>query len=658
MLGRAIGAAVLAVVWGAVGAPAAELQVVSTSPTRNVAAAPATAVSITFDRALQTSSVTASSLRVFGRTSGTASGPLTFSNGDKTVTLTPSTPFAAGEVVLVNLSHDLIAADTSPLRSAGYAYQFRIQTQPAALVFSPIDIMSNRTNPSTQTRIYGAMAADLDHDGYADLTTVNEVSADLRVFMSKADGTGKFDAFLTPPLPIGDESSPNEPADFNNDGKTDICVSSTGAASVWIALGNGDGTYGPAQEVSVGFEPHGIAVLDVDGDGDLDIVNANHTGNNLSLTLNNGSGVFGAASFFEGGGDGEYALNSGDMNNDGIVDLVVGTREDQTIVVLLGNGDGTFTASTPQSAGGMAWKLVVGEVSGDVNHNLDVAVGNGDSNNAAILLGNGDGTLAAPQVVSAPGTVVGSALGDMDGDGDLDWVLSSFSGGKWRLYTNDGTGTFAQNQDFTAESNPSCAIIVDLDNDGDLDLALTDEIADKVTLLRNGPPPPSPCPMAPQVCRAPTVSGKALLKMKDGTPDEKDLIIWKWIKGAATTAAEFGDPTAADDYTLCLYQDAVLVTSATAPAGSSWTNDGGGFSYKSTSRAPEGVQKLKLKAGAAGAARILFKGKGVDLTMPDLSGLTGTLDVQLVKSSGGVCWGATYSPPFANDGTKFKDKAD
>jgi hypothetical protein len=638
-----------------VAAQAAPLQVVSMTPLRNTAAAPASTVSITFDRAVQTSSITAASFRVFGRVSGTAGGPLAFSNGDKTVTLTPSHPFAAGEVVLVNLSHDIVAADAAPLRSAGFAYQFRVQTQPAGLAFEQIAVMSNRSSPGVATRIYGAMAADLDHDRYADLTTVNEDSADLRVFMNKADGTGLYHPFLTPPLPIGVESSPNEPADFDNDGNTDIGVSSTDDQSEWIALGNGNGTYAAPQEVPVGVEPHGIAVLDVDGDGDLDVANANHGSDNLSLMLNDGTGVFGPSAPFDSGSGGEYALNSGDMNNDGIVDLVVGARDDQVVVVLLGNGDGTFTPSTPQSCGGLAWKLVVGDVNGDGN--LDVAIGNGESNTGAILLGNGDGTLQTPQVVSAPSQVVGSALGDLDGDGDLDWVLSSFGGGKWTLYTNDGTGTFSFNQEFLAPNNPSCAIIVDFDNDGDLDLVLTDEIADEVLLLKNGAP--SLCPPAPQPCRTPAVSGKSLLKMKDGTPDDKDLIIWKWLKGAATTQMEFGDPLATDDYTLCVYDNGALVASALAPHGSKWGNDGDGFSYKDATRAPEGVQKLALQAGGAGDARILFKGKGVNLRMPNLGVLTGPIDAQLIKTSGGVCWGATYSAPFLTaDGVKFKDKAD
>ena len=45
--------------------------------------------------------------------------------------------------------------------------------------------------------------------------------------------------------------------------------------------------------------------------------------------------------------------------------------------------------------------------------------------------------------------------------------------------------------------------------------------------------------------------------------------------------------------------------------------------------------------------------------MPSLLSLTGPLDVQLRKSSGDLCWGATYSAPFLkNDGISFKDKAD
>jgi hypothetical protein len=60
-----------------------------------------------------------------------------------------------------------------------------------------------------------------------------------------------------------------------------------------------------------------------------------------------------------------------------------------------------------------------------------------------------------------------------------------------------------------------------------------------------------------------------------------------------------------------------------------------------------------------GKAKIGVKGKGGHLQLPDVSGLTGVLDVQLQKKTGGVCWGATFSPPFRkNDGTTLKALSD
>ena len=43
-----------------------------------------------------------------------------------------------------------------------------------------------------------------------------------------------------------------------------------------------------------------------------------------------------------------------------------------------------------------------------------------------------------------------------------------------------------------------------------------------------------------------------LIKVNDTDPN-KNLLLWKWLKGAATTAPEFGDPVSSDTYKLCLY---------------------------------------------------------------------------------------------------------
>ena len=302
----------------AIGAPAiaAPLEVVALSPLRNSAAPTSTSIIVEFDKAVIPASIGSATFRVFARASGAKSGAYTFSNGDRTVTFQPSRPFAAGEIVRVNLSHDIQATDLTFLRAAGFAYQFRTTVVAAQAQFVQIDEMSNRTY-NEQTRIYGAAATDLDEDGFLDLATINEVSADIRVFLNRGDGSGLYHPFLEPQT-IGVESSPNEPGDFDNDGHIDLAIAASSSNSVWVMRGAGDGTFSSSQAITVGNEPHGIDVLDVDGDGDPDLVNANHGTNNLALMINDGTGTFAAPSFFEGGVDGEYGLAAADMNNDGL----------------------------------------------------------------------------------------------------------------------------------------------------------------------------------------------------------------------------------------------------------------------------------------------------------------------------------------------------
>jgi hypothetical protein len=66
------------------------------------------------------------------------------------------------------------------------------------------------------------------------------------------------------------------------------------------------------------------------------------------------------------------------------------------------------------------------------------------------------------------------ALGDLDGDGDLDALTTSCTGFT-RVYQNDGSGTFTDIQDIPYLSScPLDANLGDLDGDGDLDAVLID----------------------------------------------------------------------------------------------------------------------------------------------------------------------------------------
>ncbi len=173
------------------------------------------------------------------------------------------------------------------------------------------------------------------------------------------------------------------------------------------------------------------------------------------------------------------------------------------------------------------------------------------------------------------------------------------------------------------------------------------------------PPAPTPTPTATVTpacaatprgdCRTSVTSGGASIALRDRSPDAKDTLQWKWGKGAATTTADFGDPTATTRYDLCIYDGtAVVVAGAAIPAGGlcagrlCWTATSTGFRYRQKALLPHGVSALDLRAGVDGKARVGVKGKGDPLAMPALPLTSLPLTVQLANDAG-VCWSASYA---------------
>ena len=208
-----------------------------------------------FDRPVNPSTINSDTFKAFGRWSGAVSGTYGFADGNQAVSLRPERPLSSGELVMVVLSHEIQALDSSFLRSAGYSWQFWTAAQSSALNFVEIDRMSTRVVPFLPSRAYGGIASDLNEDTFLDITIVNEDTADLRVFLNEADRTGLFEAFIQPTFPVRDRASPSEPADFNADGHVDICVANINNNTVSVLLGVGNGTFVPQQLILMGSAP-------------------------------------------------------------------------------------------------------------------------------------------------------------------------------------------------------------------------------------------------------------------------------------------------------------------------------------------------------------------------------------------------------------------
>ncbi len=180
------------------------------------------------------------------------------------------------------------------------------------------------------------------------------------------------------------------------------------------------------------------------------------------------------------------------------------------------------------------------------------------------------------------------------------------------------------------------------------------------------------CVPAPRAfCHEPAVPGAARLLLRAGLTTERNLLVWKWLHGDATSAAELGDPTLGDDYALCVYEgplvEPTLLLRSEATGGSTcgavpcWKGLGSpvgakGFRYVDRRRPADGLRSMTLRPGAAGAAKALVNGTG--LVLPTLP-VTPPLTVQL-HGPGRSCWEARYpaSGITRNDARHLKGRSE
>jgi hypothetical protein len=181
--------------------------------------------------------------------------------------------------------------------------------------------------------------------------------------------------------------------------------------------------------------------------------------------------------------------------------------------------------------------------------------------------------------------------------------------------------------------------------------------------------PPPVCANGPVAgCRRPVRAQRSPLKIRNLSSDLSDRLTWKWTYGAATSKADFGAPLTTTSYQLCVYDaGGRTIGRASAPPGGDcggrpcWRETNTQLTYKSRDRQPNGKPRssvrLKLRAGAAGQAKIQVQGRGAHLGLASLPAAQ-PVTVQL-KQSDGTCWEAVYSAPAQRDDTtQFRDRAD
>ncbi|MBT2556853.1 VCBS repeat-containing protein [Hymenobacter sp. ISL-91] len=295
-----------------------------------------------------------------------------------------------------------------------------------------------------------AALADVDGDGDLDLLTANaNYNGPGSVSVRLNDGHGSFSApAANAEVAVGTHPVHLALGDVDGDGDLDL-VTANETGSVSIRLNNGSGRFTPPAlnpDPQLGNTLKFVALGDLDGDGDLDIVAANYGAlpSLVNVLLNTGQQTANFQLPATNGairvGLNPVSLALGDVDADGDLDLVVGTNDGGPgqLNVRLNNGNASFS-NGPNAYVGNAYSLLLGDV--DADGDLDVVASAGSLNSVNVRVNMGNGTFEAPPTtpnVAIGEFVTGAALGDVDGDGDLD-IVSTNSGGMVSVRFNQPT---------------------------------------------------------------------------------------------------------------------------------------------------------------------------------------------------------------------------
>jgi hypothetical protein len=190
-------------------------------------------------------------------------------------------------------------------------------------------------------------------------------------------------------------------------------------------------------------------------------------------------GTFVPGSSFDGHGRPHY-IAIADYNSDGIDDLAVANYAGPTSV-MFGNGDGTFDPAGTYGVGFQTPSITAADLDGDGD--VDFVVPAVTSWNVSIYLNNGDGTFVSGAGFYLPGGPYDVAVADLNGDDVVDLAISNIYYNTVSILMGNGGATYEPAVTYSTGNHPSYIELADVNGDEVFDLITSDAESDEMSIL-------------------------------------------------------------------------------------------------------------------------------------------------------------------------------
>ncbi len=381
--------------------------------------------------------------------------------------------------------------NASPALSGTSTQKFNPIYAPAKTSITSGDFAARVNYDVNRRRLTSVAVGDIDGDGKPDMaaTAYYEVLPVLTVFRNTSTSGG---VSFAPRMEISTAETPIfvTMGDIDGDGKLDMAVLCFNKISILLNTStNGTISFAPKEDITIASNARSLAIGDIDGDGKPEIVIA-HDWNFMFSVIRNTS-ILGVVSFQPAV---SFATNFNyksvtiaDIDGDKKLDVV--TSDFSVRLNTSTIGQITFAPMT-RIVDAVADKVITSDIDGDGK--LDV-IGNG----AAVYRNNSrEGTVTFERTLRYPTSIGGTSsidVGDIDGDGKPDLILTNFSGGstvtntveiRKNLSTN-GVIHFAAAVSINTGRKPVALAVNDLDGDNKPDIITVNEDDNNLSVFRN-----------------------------------------------------------------------------------------------------------------------------------------------------------------------------